>query len=59
MANAEETTWYAGLDTLDGFTADFRSDKHAASISIPRSDWEAMGRPGTVKFTPEATEATR
>lgn len=51
---AYEIDWVVELTAIDATTVTFDSQQHSAKVVIPRGDWEMMGRPGTVSFTPKA-----
>jgi hypothetical protein len=55
--------WNLDLEALDHHAATFvhrnpqlvTPDPHALTVTIPRSDWETLGRPGKVDVTVEVT----
>lgn len=44
--------WVVELTHIDATTVTFDSQQHAAKLTIPRAEWESMGRPGMVEFSP-------
>lgn len=43
------SVWLVDLDDLGRDIATFRSTQHETVLRLPRADWEAQGRPGTVR----------
>lgn len=54
MSAWRPTTYFPDLAELLEDTATFSHNNGGAffSVTIPRKDWEAMGRPGRISFEP-------
>lgn len=48
-----DMAWVVELTAIDESTVTFDSQRHSAKVSLPRGDWESMGRPGMVEFSPK------